>query len=116
VAGGRPRGQERRSRGRHQRRHEVIDRHIGKRGAVRVRVCDQVEGDVDPSGDCISMPVHRFLVERVDLPISAAPPAERTASATSSSVARVRPARNTLAPSRAKAAPPRRRSIRRLDR
>ena len=70
VAGGRPRGQERRSRGRLRRRDEVVDRHLGERGSVGVRVRDQVEGDVDSAGlrrDRVGMPEDRLLVERVDL-------------------------------------------------
>ena len=72
----------------------------------------EVEGDVDPTGllrDRVGVAVDRLLVESVDLGGFGPPPVARIASATSSSVAWVRPARNTLAPSRPKAratAPP----------
>jgi hypothetical protein len=50
VARGRPRRQERRPRGDLHGRHEVVDRHLGERDPVRVRMCDQVERDVDAPG------------------------------------------------------------------
>jgi hypothetical protein len=70
VPRGCPGGQERRSRGGLHRRHEVIDRHLGERDLVRVRVGDQVEGDVDVTGirrHGGGVLIDRVLVERVDL-------------------------------------------------
>jgi hypothetical protein len=75
-------------------------------------VGDQVEGDVDRAGflrDGVGVLVDRLLVERVDLGGRRRSLAARISSATRSSFARVRPARKTFAPSRAKAratAPP----------
>jgi hypothetical protein len=52
------------------RRHEVIDRHLGERHPVSVRVGDQVEGDVDATGirrHSGGVLIDRVLVERVEL-------------------------------------------------
>jgi hypothetical protein len=112
VPRGSPGGQECRSRGGLHRCHEVIDRHLGERDPVSVRVADQVEGDVDAAGirrHGVGVLVDRVLVERVDLRRLGRSPAERICPATLSSFAGVRPARKTRAPSRANAratAPP----------
>lgn len=48
---------------------ELLERHLGHRGAVLVRVRDQVEGDVDASGLCrhgVDMLIDRHLVQCVD--------------------------------------------------
>lgn len=61
-------------------------------------VGDQVERNVDAAGirrHGVGVLVDRVLVERVDLSLSASPPAERICWATASSFARVRPARKT---------------------
>ena len=68
---------------------------------------DHVEGDVEAAGPAATASAcsstHR-AVERVDLGGLGRPPSARISSATTSSVASVRPARKTRAPSRAKAA------------
>ena len=68
---------------------------------MRVRVGDQVEGDVDAAGirrHGVGVLVDRVLVERVDLSGLGQSPAARSCSATASSVAGVPPGRKTGRP------------------
>ena len=69
MTGGRPRGQERRPHGGHNRPFVVFQRHLGQRGPLHVAVRDQVEGHVDASGirrHSVGMLIDRLLVERID--------------------------------------------------
>jgi hypothetical protein len=66
----RPRGEEHRPRGGLHGRHEIIDRDLGERDPVRVRVGDQVEGDVDVAGirrHGAGVLIDRVFLQRVDL-------------------------------------------------
>jgi hypothetical protein len=70
VARARPRRQESRPRRRLDRGHEIVDRHLRHRRSERVRVRDQVGGNVEASSlgdDSVGVLVHRPLIERVNL-------------------------------------------------
>ena len=69
---------------------EVVDRHLGERDPVSVRVCDHVEGDVDGTGirgHGIGMLIDGLLVESFQLRRLGRAPADRISSATASSLA-----------------------------
>jgi hypothetical protein len=84
----------------------VLDGELRERWSLDVRDADGVERDVDAArvrGHRVGVLVDGSLVERVDLRRLRLPPRATISSATRSSVSRVRPARKTLAPSRANA-------------
>jgi hypothetical protein len=104
VAHGRPGGDKGAARRGLQRRHEVVDAHLGERDLVRVRVGDQVDRDVDASSFAATACACRSTASSSSASttaVSTRPPDARMSSATSSSVVLVRPAYRALAsPSR----------------
>jgi hypothetical protein len=83
---------------------EFVEREVLEQGPLVVHDAHRVEGDVDVAGqrsDSVGVLLDRSFIESVNLAVSTVPPAAAMSAATVSSLACVRPAMKTRAPSRA---------------